>query len=292
MSRSILLTGATGFLGSHLATRLLEEQYDVIIAKRSSSDNFRIKNIINDLKCYDVDEIEIDEVFTQKVDMIIHCATEYGRGKSDITSMLEANLMLPLKLLECGKKNGVTCFINTDTVLDKYVGDYSFSKYQFKEWLKLKSKDIICINMALEHFYGPFDGKTKFISNIIDKLLHNTLKIELTKGEQIRDFIYIDDIVSAYMTIIDNISTLSTGFHHYEIGTNHPITIKGCVELMKNISGNNSTLFNFGSIPYRENELMESLANTDKIRELGWKPQFSIEDGLRLTIERERENFI
>jgi predicted glycosyltransferase involved in capsule biosynthesis len=71
---------------------------------------------------------------------------------------------MPLQLLELGKKTRVNCFINTDTILDKRVSYYSLSKNQFREWLELYAKEMICLNVALEHFYGPYDDNTKFVS--------------------------------------------------------------------------------------------------------------------------------
>ena len=288
MSFTILLTGATGFLGSCLLRRLILEKYRVIVLKRSFSSVFRIADIIADVKYYDIDKIKLEEAFSNKIDMIIHCATDYGRKQSAVTSILESNLLLPLMLLEIGKKNGVSSFINTDTILDKRIGDYSLSKSQFKEWLKTLCTDMIGINIALEHFYGPFDDKSKFVANMIEKLLDEVKQIDLTKGEQKRDFIYIDDVIEAFMKIIETISVFPNGFHNFEIGTNESITIRKFVETIKKIANNNITTLDFGAIAYREHEVMESLADTREVRKLGWSPRFSIEEGLRLTIECEK----
>ena len=86
MSRSeknILLTGATGFLGSHLLTRMLLDGHRVLATKRSSSNIWRIKKWLghSNLTLYDIDKVDPRDMFEKSsVDIIIHTATEYGRG--------------------------------------------------------------------------------------------------------------------------------------------------------------------------------------------------------------------
>jgi len=124
----------------------------------------------------------------------------------------------------------------------------------------------------LEHFYGSNDDPTKFVSFIVKQLLDDVDNINLTLGEQKRDFIYIDDIVSAFILILDNCASLESGYLDYEIGTGVTITIRDFVELTKQIVGNTHTQLNFGAIPYRKNEAMETVVNTATIRALGWSP--------------------
>jgi len=288
--KTVLLTGGTGFLGSNLLKRLILEDYKIILLIRPSSNTWRLHDIIKDVVLYTPDGSSFDKLFqSEHIDIIIHCATNYGRGAIDPSVLLEANLILPLKLLQSGNKNGVSCFINTDTVLDKGVNYYSLSKDQFKEWLKVYSHEMACINIALEHFYGPFDDKSKFVSFIIDNLLNNVDNLDLTEGRQKRDFIYIDDVVDAFVKIIQNIDSHDKGYFHYEIGTSCTIEIREFATLVKRLSHNARTFLNFGSLPYRRNEVMESHVDVSAIRKLGWAPKYSIEEGLRKTIQLEKE---
>lgn len=289
MKKTILMSGATGFLGSNILKALLNRNYNLIILKRSFSDVWRIKDIIEKVKYFNLDEIPIEEMFQNvDVDIILHCATNYGRGEKDLFNIIEANLLMPLRLLEIGKKNGVKCFINTDTILDKRVNYYSLSKSQFKSWLDMNSDNLICINVPLEHFYGPFDDKTKFVSFVIDKILSDAEAIDFTKGEQKRDFIYIDDVVDAFGKMIDNAFNLRDGFYNYEIGTDKPVEIRQLVNMIKKISGNSKTKLNFGAIPYRKNEIMLSKVNITEITKLGWEPRYSLKEGLSITIKKEK----
>ena len=72
----VLLSGATGFLGSHLLHALLKVEHNVIIVKRSFSDTWRIKRHINDISCYDLDKVSLKDPFQLhgKIDAVIHQA--------------------------------------------------------------------------------------------------------------------------------------------------------------------------------------------------------------------------
>jgi len=286
--KTILLSGATGFLGSNLLKKLINANYDVVILKRSFSNTIRIDNYINKIKYYDIDKVGLEKCFLENsIDAFIHCATDYGRKDIDPLHIIDANLVIPLKLVEIGIKNNCTIFINTDSILDKGVNSYSLSKKQFLDWFKIYSDRSICINIVLEHFYGPFDDKSKFVSLIVSKLLQNVSQIDLTEGQQKRDFIYIDDVVDAFFTILTNISKMNIGFHNYEIGSGQLITIKDVVKQIKELTGNKLTILNFGAIPYRANEIMEPKMDINPIKKLGWLPKTSILNGLLNTIKSE-----
>lgn len=290
-NKTILITGGTGFLGSSLVGELIEE-FNIVLLLRPSSITFRIDKFLDRLKIYyNTDNVTLDNIFADnKIDIIVHCATDYGRKEVNLLSLLEANLILPLKLLELGRKNGVNCFINTDTLLDKRISEYSLSKNQFKDWLKFYSKQLLCINIALEHFYGPNDDPSKFVSYIVSNMINNIDEIKLTKGEQKRDFIYIEDVVNAFILIIKNMNTLKNGFLNFEIGANDPIKIKDFVLLVKRLTGNSCTKLNFGALPYRENEVVEISADISEIKKLGWSPSVSLEEGLNKTIMAIKES--
>ncbi len=284
------MTGGTGFLGSNLLKRLVYGDYRIILLLRSVSNIWRIRDSIKSVESVNLDEKRLEDTFNhKKIDIIIHCATNYGRKEIDDISILEANLILPLKLLQLGAKTGVSCFVNTDTVLDKRVSHYSLSKSHFKEWLNEYSQKMACINVALEHFYGPFDDESKFVSFIIRSIVNNVQDIDLTEGKQKRDFIYIDDVVDAFIKVIEFHRETKSGFYQYEIGTSRTTEIREFVSLVKQMSKNHSTRLNFGAIPYREHEVMESHVDISAITKLGWKPKYSLEEGLRKTIYLEKE---
>jgi len=290
MSKTILLTGGTGFLGSHLVKRLVYEGFKVVVIKRVTSKLSRLESIINQVQLYDLDQIDVKNIFQENaIDIIIHCATNYGRF-THLTDIIQANIFLPLKILQIAENYPIKTFINTDTMLDKTVSYYSLSKKHFLDWLYLFSQKMVCISAALEHFYGPFDDRSKFVSKIILDLLHEVDFIDLTLGEQKRDFIYIDDVVEAFMTLVNFSFDVPNNLYRYEIGTGKNIEIREFVQTVKTMTGNKVTRLNFGMLPYRENEIMESHVDISMLSRLGWRPQISLVEGLRYTIEQERSS--
>ena len=169
---NVLLTGATGFLGSHLLTTLLQDGYSVSVLKRSSSDCRRIADKLGNCLTYDIDHTPVDVIFQeQKFGAVIHCATDYGKNVQ-ADQVVKSNLIFPLQLLETAISAQCPYFINTDSFFTKqlperfiqsrelYSPEYTLSKYQFREWGRLRAIDgqINFINLQMEHIYGPNDS--------------------------------------------------------------------------------------------------------------------------------------
>lgn len=287
--RAFLVTGGTGFLGSHLVRELVSRGDEVVLLKRVSSDISRLGPFFGKCRSYNLGEIRLETLFEHyQFDMILHCATHYGRAETSPIPVVEANLLLPLSLLHLAIAKGVRRFINTDTILDPRQNHYSTSKKQFLEWFKNYAAQLACINVALEHFYGPGDDPSKFVSNIIWKFLRNEKSIALTPGEQRRDFIYIDDVVDGFLKIIDWSFAQQDGFHHFEIGSGQTISIRRFVETLQQLTGNTETRLEFGALPYRPAEIMESKVDLKPLSNLGYSPRVSLQEGLGKTIAFER----
>jgi CDP-paratose synthetase len=286
----IFMTGATGYLGSHILLQLVSCGHRVYCLKRKSSDLWRVQKVSSEVTWIDSETVDYKKFFLEcQIDIILHCATDYGRKKTDPIQTVEANLILPLEMLHAAVTAGVSYFINTDTVLDKRINNYSLSKQQFVEWLEAYSDRIIGMNVALEHFYGPNDDSSKFVTYILQSLIEGVPEIQLTEGYQQRDFIYIDDVVNAFLRLVDLRGKLGTGFHRFEVASGESIEIRKFILLAKALCSNKSTYLNFGAIPYRKNEVMCSHVDTSGLRSLGWKPETSLEQGLTRTISLERK---
>lgn len=293
INQRIVLTGVTGFLGSHLANVLVARGCEVIGLKRRSSSLQRLTGTLPRLTLLDVEDTDFDLLFRDhgKVDAIIHTATSYGRNNESVTEIFAANTEFPLRLLDSGSRAGVHAFMNTDTILDKYLNLYAFSKNQLLEWGRFFAlhQKITFWNLRLEHFYGPGDDATKFTSHIVNSCMSNVPEIRLTQGEQRRDFIYIDDVVSAYLILLRTIHDAPPGLREFDIGSGTSISIKEFVTLVKRLT-NSSTTLNFGALPYREGEVMQSVADIAPLSALGWRCDYDIEAGIRKLLDVEACN--
>jgi nucleoside-diphosphate-sugar epimerase len=291
--KKILVTGATGYLGSNLIKDLAPD-YELFILKRQKSNTLRINSLLGKVTAVNIEETHFGELFkNQNFSGVIHCATNYGRDENDLDDTIEANLILPLHLLKNAFENKVEFFINTDTILDKRINYYSLSKSQFKDWFLFFSSKIKSINIELEHFYGMGDDPSKFVSKIIKDLVLNEKKdLELTLGEQKRSFIYIEDVVRAFRTILENIPHISSDYSSFQVGSKKQISIRDFVSLTKELCNNTNTNLKFGALPYRKNEVMEVCLDVSKLESLGWSEQHSLQDGLRESIEFEKNALV
>lgn len=283
--KTILITGATGYLGSKIVNYLSKKKIKFIYLVRKKSKLFRlIKFSKNKKKIINYEKLE--NIFKKnKIDLILHSATSYGIKDKDISNIIHSNLFLPLKLLDLAKKYKVRRFINTDTILKKNISHYTLSKFQFYEWFKEYSDKIHCCNVKIEHFYGPGDDNSKFVINILHKILQKNNKIKLTKGNQKRDFIFINDVVTAIDKIIKFALKKNKGYSEFQIGTGKSISIKNFVKLLVKICNKKLSILKFGSIPLRKNEPMDIKININKLKKLGWSPQFSLKQGLQETVK-------
>lgn len=131
--------------------------------------------------------------------------------------------------------------------------------------------------------FGHQDDLSKFTTQVITNCIHNVPSMNLTLGEQKRDFIHIDDVVSAYCVLLKEVTKKSELFQEYELGAGNSVSIRYFVETVKELA-NSSMKLNFGALPYRDHEIMESQANISALNALGWNPQHSLEKRLTQTI--------
>ena len=288
----VIITGATGFLGSTIAKALITGGHRVIALKRSFSDIYRLIDIQSELVFYDIEHLDYVRPFTEHghIDAVIHTSTCYGRAGETSTQVFQANTAFPLRLLDASISFNTDTFFNTDTILSPYLNTYALSKKHFSDWGRLLASDsrIRFINIRLEHLYGTGDDLSKFTTWVAKSCLNNVPEIKLTAGEQCRDFIYIEDAVSAYMQMLRCASDLGSGFQEIDLGSGETVTIRRFVEMVHRISGSNSNLV-FGAIPYRENEIMESNAKIKPLLTLWWECKTGLEEGITNMIKDLRQ---
>lgn len=274
MKKKILISGINGFLGSHLAKEL-KSNFDILGLEYSLNNLFRIES--ENFNIYDTSNSSLEKVFIEHdIYAILHVATIYRRDLEPMSDILSTNILLPVNLLDLSNKHGVSLFLNTDSFFNNpsflysYLSDYTLSKKHCLEWIKLISGSSSCkvINMKIFHMFGENDSPAKFIPSLINALSKDELVIDMTPGMQTRDFIYINDVVSAFEVVLNNEDRL-TNYQEYEVGTGESFSIKHIAELIKKQT-NSKTKLNFGSIPYREGEIMESVSNNNGLLKLGW----------------------
>ncbi|MBI4385155.1 MAG: NAD(P)-dependent oxidoreductase [Nitrospinae bacterium] len=289
---AIVMTGATGYLGSRTLKRLVDLGFEIVVLKRSFSDVSRIGDYLARVAVFNVDERDIRSLFEEtRVAAILHLAANYGRKTIDPSKTMEDNVIFPLRLLHLGREHGIRGFLNVDTSLPPMISPYSLSKRQFADWLSLYCQDaggFKAVNVELEHFYGPFAGETNFVSMVIATILSACPSLALTGGDQRRVFIYIDDAADALATIISRLASFADGFNRIEVGSGQSVSIRELVQLIAKTCPDCKTKFNFGELPYRKNEMMESKADLADVSRLGWRPRVSLPDGIARTVELEK----
>ncbi len=193
-------------------------------------------------------------------------------------------------------QRGVRSFVNTDSFFNK-VGNsysnllnYSLSKKSLLIWLDKLAGQLGIINVVLEHLYGPGDSPSKFVEQVIRKVgVEKVPHIALTHGHQRRDFIYLDDVVQAYLKLIDYGRSEELKFESFELGTGKSIQVRDFVDQIKLIAGSD-TMLGYGDIAYRPDEIMSSRADISRLERLGWLPTVSVEVGIKRIIDRYLSN--
>lgn len=286
--KTILITGINGFLGSHLSKKL-SETYNIIGLEYKLDNLFRLEGC--EFKIYESKYEILENIFLKNnIYAVIHAATIYRKKNEPIEQLINTNIILPIKLYELAGKHNVLLFLNTDSFFNqsntkyKYLSDYTLSKKHVLEWLRLTISNCKLINMKLFHIYGPDDAPDKFVPTILRSLKNNVKAIDLTKGEQKRDFIFVDDAVNAYNTILENQCFFKDNYYEFEVGSGHSFSIKEFITLTKDIF-DSTTILNFGKIPYRENEIMNVEADISSLKSLGWKPMIKLSEGLIKILE-------
>ena len=289
----ILITGATGFLGSALAKHWARAGHQMTLLARPSSSLRRIEALLPavQLARFISDSEIVKLVQNIAPDVIIHTACAYGRLGETALQVFDANVRLGQVLLD-GVLGGVgtrVCFINTGTVLESSVSNYALSKQQFAQWgdalAQQNPERLQFINIRLQHMYGPGDDLSKFTSHVLHACKQHQPRLALTAGEQCRDFIYIDDVVSAYDLIVQRLNVLTMS-DQIDLGTGNAPTLRSFVEKIHAMIKSRTEL-QFGTIPYRANESMLYQADTSRLQNLGWQPAFNLEQGIQKTIELE-----
>ncbi len=136
--------------------------------------------------------------------------------------------------------------------------------------------------------YGEGEDSHKLIPQLIQAVLTGK-PVKLTPGEQIRDYIHVRDFCVALERAAE--SGLPPG-HVFNVCSGKGIPLRELAEALLRVAGQSKTLFEFGKLPYREDEVMCLVGDPGRFRQAtGWQPEIPLEDGLRLAVDWFRKNF-
>ena len=241
---SVLITGATGFLGSRVLARLLEsERYTLCATTTGEASEERLRQLSGTVVGIRLDRDGWQEqVRARQVELVLHFTTNYGRRGESEETIRRATLEFPCELVRSvtqGKR--IVSFVNCDTALAGEVSRYAFFK---KSWLhelrELATEGSLQVNnVVVQIFYGAGDGK--FVSTMMELLDDGASEIELSDGLQTRDFIHFEDVVAAFLTVIHALPTIDAGYTCWEVGSGVAISIRELLEKLQVITGNNTT---------------------------------------------------
>lgn len=290
----ILVTGATGFVGKYLIQKL--RNFDIRIIVRNINTNYPKEIQI----VYSEEHLDLFQknVKSYNPNIVIHLAS-YLTSSDDIRSIrniIDSNILFPSILLESLKSTDLELFINTGSFAEYYYNDgrenpayfYSASKIAIKPIIKYfkNIQGFKTINIIPYTIYGGKSKSKKVIDYMLDSV-DSELYLEMTNGEQVLDFIHIDDVTDFYVHCINNIDMLNDE-ETYHLGTGRGTSIKELSNIIEDLT-NKKTNINWGSKEYRPLDIMRATAPIYKLeKELNWKPKVSVKDGIKKILEEEK----
>lgn len=298
-----LITGATGFLGRNLCKKLIENNYQIIIIARESSnlDFFEQykSNIKAIFKINNNNFAIIDNIIAKfRPDITYYLVSAFDKGKTyeEVLNLINTNIIFGTELLRCLVKYDCKNFINIGTYWQHYknqeynpVNLYAATKQAFQDIIKYyqEAEQLCSITLKIYDTYGRGDYRNKII-NILKKSLKENKELNMSGGEQYLNLIHIDDVIEAILITTQKIydkNKLYCGKSFF-LSSNKLIKLKDLIKLIEKINGKKLNI-KLGALSYRKREIM--LPYIGEVLP-GWYPKIKLEDGLRDFFGSNREN--
>lgn len=301
--KNILIVGGTGFIGYHLVKKAIQKKFIVTSISTRPAKKIRYLKRVKYVYCDITNKTKLNKVIKKQFDYVVNLG-----GYVDHT-----NKKKTLKSHYYGCKNLAEIFLKNPPKLFLQIGscvEYGFKKSPQKESSKcnivsnkstygkaklLASRYLIDLYekkkfpasvLRLYLVYGPNQDENRLIPITIMACLRNKT-FNCSSGEQLRDFIYIDDVIEAIFKIIK--SNKSNG-QIFNIGSGKPIKVKKVIEKIKKISKGGTPLY--GKIKFRKDEIKKLYPDIKKIKqEIKWRPNIPFNKGLKATIKFYKDNF-
>lgn len=301
-NRRVLVTGGTGFLGSHLVRRLVGLGADVHALARSRSPIDRIADVAGNVKIL-LGDLRVRRdvkaaVAAARPDLIFHLAA-HGvdpRMRNPI-SIIQTNVLGLLNLLEASVDTPYTRLVNTGTCIEygnqrvpisesvepDPLNVYAASKLTALHLCNLHrrfhGKPIVTLRPFT--FFGPWERRNRLIPSVVLSILARR-PIRITAGIQTRDYTYVDDMVAAFVSAA--VAEQAVG-EVINIGSGEDFPVREIVERIREILKADVPV-EVGALPTMPDEAWRLCADNTKARAiLGWQPQVTFEEGVRRTFD-------
>lgn len=293
----MLLTGAAGFIGSQLARIILDQGHQVMALVAESSDRWRIREIEDRMSIVPSDLRNLHEVkpaiATFAPTRCIHLAWHGWAGQAAAEENL-SSLSVSLDLLKLMPSVGCQRFVSAGTCFE-----YDLTGKQLSEASPLDPANLyalakkVYVDVAREfaemaglsflvgrlfYSYGPFEDTRRVVPALTLALLRGEVA-KATAGEQVRDYLHSRDVASALWAAAQSSITGSIN-----IASGEGVTIADLAQKIAEAVGR-PELLELGAIPYREGDPMHVVADASLLLDnLGWKPHFNLDSGIRQTV--------
>lgn len=306
--RPVLVTGASGFVGLHLVNKLISKKAKVItLSKRGSKSRAKTVNEIGSVENF---ERVNDIIKKYKINTIFHLAAQpiVEVGQTNPVSTFEVNIKGTWNVLEAARKNNIQKVIIASTV--HVYGDnpkVPFKEKYFPQPSRPYETSKACADLLAQSFadtynlpveiprfvniYGPGDFNfSRLIPKVIKSIL-NGEQPEVWDVGSIRDFLYIDDVIRAYLTITEKQLDSGKRLRVFNFGTGKPIKIYDLVLKIIQLANKKIEIKMENPPEERSNEIKKQYVSITKAKkELGWQPLVSLDEGLSQTIKWYQKN--
>lgn len=300
MSTRALVAGASGFIGVHLVRALMERGYEVIaLVRRESTGLWRLSSLRQDIRLLYYDDVLSDRRGLDgiRADVCYNLAS-YGVDyrQHDERALVEGNMMLALDLVTLCKRIGVPRLVHVGSGFE-----YGSSPSRLTEDSPVRPASLYgAAKAATTHLvmaaagaagvrvtvlrpfsvFGPMEGLHRFVPQVMRAVRTGT-RLELTPGEQVRDYLFVEDLASAFVLAAERELPDRT---IYNVCGDTATSLKDLVRLTCDVVSGDSSVFRFGSLPYRPHEIMQYVGDDSRFRSaVPWTPEHSLESALAAT---------